>query len=132
MKENVVSAVDFPGSSRIHVGLAVSDLERSKRFYQTLFGRAPTKERPGYAKFEPTDPSVNLSLNQAGPGATSKALPPLRSPSKVIVCGGGGGRALPRCGTATKGGGSRQHAATPCKIRSGSMIRTGTNGKSSW
>ncbi len=75
MKENVVSAVDFPGSSRIHVGLAVSDLERSKRFYQTLFGRAPTKERPGYAKFEPTDPSVNLSLNQAGPGATSKALP---------------------------------------------------------
>ena len=75
MKENHASAVDFAGASRIHIGLAVRDLERSKRFYQTLFGQAPTKERPGYAKFEPSEPLVNLSLNQADPGAATRALP---------------------------------------------------------
>lgn len=75
MTENHASAVDFPGSSRIHIGLAVRDLERSKRFYQTLFGAAPTKERPSYAKFEPSEPSVNLSLNQADRDALSKGLP---------------------------------------------------------
>ena len=75
MKENHASAVDFPGSSRIHIGLAVRDLERSKRFYQTLLGQAPTKERPGYAKFEPSEPSVNLSLDQADHGAASQAVP---------------------------------------------------------
>ncbi len=56
--------VDFPNNSRIHVGLAVTDLERSKQFYRALFGTEPVKERPGYVKFESTDPSVNLSLNQ--------------------------------------------------------------------
>ena len=75
MKQNHASAVEFPGSSRIHIGLAVRDLERSKRFYQTLFGQAPTKERPGYAKFEPSEPSVNLSLNQADLGTRSRAVP---------------------------------------------------------
>lgn len=58
------SAVEFPGQYRLHVALNVSDLEASKRFYSLLFGVAPSKERPRYAKFEPTDPSVNLSLNE--------------------------------------------------------------------
>ena len=62
---NGLSAVEFPGTSRIHVGLAVSDLSRSKEFYRTLFGIDPAKERPGYVKFEPPDPSVNLTLNEA-------------------------------------------------------------------
>ena len=58
------SAVEFPGNSRIHVALAATDLAASKRFYETLFGEAPTKEREGYVKFEPQDPSVNLTLNE--------------------------------------------------------------------
>ncbi len=58
------SAVDFPGSFRVHVALNVSNLEASKKFYEMLLGTAPSKERPRYAKFEPTDPSVNLSLNE--------------------------------------------------------------------
>ncbi|WP_145052751.1 ArsI/CadI family heavy metal resistance metalloenzyme [Lignipirellula cremea] len=58
------SAVDFPGQFRLHVALNVSDVERSKAFYTLLLGTGPSKERPRYAKFEPTDPSVNLSLNQ--------------------------------------------------------------------
>jgi catechol 2,3-dioxygenase-like lactoylglutathione lyase family enzyme len=75
MTNNAQSAVDFPGSYRIHMGLAVSDLEKSKRFYETLFGQPPTKERPGYAKFEPADPSVNLSLNQSKLDRGVKSLP---------------------------------------------------------
>ena len=58
------SAVEFTGKTRIRVGLAVTDTDRSKQFYRTLFGIEPVKERPGYVKFEPADPSVNLTLNE--------------------------------------------------------------------
>lgn len=42
----------------------VRDLKQSVRFYHVLFAQEPTKTRPGYAKFEVADPSVNLSLNE--------------------------------------------------------------------
>jgi catechol 2,3-dioxygenase-like lactoylglutathione lyase family enzyme len=58
------SAVQFATPKRIHIGLPVQNLERSLRFYSALFGQAPTKTRPGYAKFEVADPPVNLSLNE--------------------------------------------------------------------
>ena len=58
------TAVDFPGNRRIHIGLAVKDLKRSRRFYEILFGEPPTKQRPGYVKFEPESPSINLLLNE--------------------------------------------------------------------
>ncbi len=58
------SAIKFPGASRVHIGLAVSDLARSRAFYKTLLGIYPTKERPGYIKFESEDPSVNLTLHE--------------------------------------------------------------------
>ena len=61
---NGQSAVSFPGNSRVHIALAVADLQRSRTFYETLLGVPPTKERPGYVKFEPQDPSVNLTLNE--------------------------------------------------------------------
>lgn len=58
------TAVDFPGTSRIHIALATQSLGPAKAFYEVLFGVAPTKIRPGYVKFEPADPSVNLTLNE--------------------------------------------------------------------
>jgi catechol 2,3-dioxygenase-like lactoylglutathione lyase family enzyme len=59
------SAVEFATASRVHVALAVRNLERSKAFYRTLFGQGPTKERPRYAKFEVAEPPVNLAINEA-------------------------------------------------------------------
>ena len=65
------SAVQFPGQRRIHIALAVQDLQRSQTFYETLLGVAPAKQRPGYVKFEPQDPSVNLTLNEVSNAGTS-------------------------------------------------------------
>jgi len=56
-------AAIFPTERRAHVGLAVRDLDASVAFYRALLDAPPTKRRPGYAKFEPQDPSLNLTLN---------------------------------------------------------------------
>ena len=68
------SAVQFAPASRIHIALAVADLEKSVAFYRALFGQGPTKARPGYAKFEVAEPPVNLALNAVG-GATGPTNP---------------------------------------------------------
>lgn len=60
------SAVSFATERRIHLGLAVRNVERSAAFYRTLFEQPPTKTRPGYAKFDVAEPPVNLSLNEVG------------------------------------------------------------------
>ena len=75
IKTKGVSAVEFPGSARVHVGLASSDLERSEAFYTLLLGEEPTKKRPGYVKYEPHEPSVNLTLNQVREGGPQKGGP---------------------------------------------------------
>ena len=49
---------------RPHLALTVSDVERSIPFYRALFGIEPTKVRPGYAKFEVSDPALNFTLNE--------------------------------------------------------------------
>jgi catechol 2,3-dioxygenase-like lactoylglutathione lyase family enzyme len=47
---------------KFHASLNVSDLGRSVRFYAALFGVAPAKHYPDYAKFETDDPPLVLSL----------------------------------------------------------------------
>lgn len=49
---------------RVHVALAVSNLDLSTAFYERMFGLAPVKKRPGYAKFELTEPRLNFTLNE--------------------------------------------------------------------
>jgi catechol 2,3-dioxygenase-like lactoylglutathione lyase family enzyme len=49
-----------------HVSLNVSNIEASVSFYQKAFGVPATKRRPGYAKFDLLEPSLNLSM-QEGP-----------------------------------------------------------------
>lgn len=65
------SAVQFPTPTRVHIALAVADVERATAFYSALLSQPATKRRPGYAKFEVFDPPVNLALNE-----TPDAAPP--------------------------------------------------------
>jgi catechol 2,3-dioxygenase-like lactoylglutathione lyase family enzyme len=58
---------------RVHIGLNVSDLERSVHFYRAMFGMDPVKWKPGYAKFDVAEPALNLTLNE-GEGMTRGAL----------------------------------------------------------
>lgn len=49
---------------RIHMGLAVSNVEKSLAFYRALLGVEPSKVKPGYAKLECDAPAINLTLNE--------------------------------------------------------------------
>lgn len=62
--EEKKSAVEFATTTRVHVSINTSNVERSLPFYRTLFGQEPTKVRPGYAKFEVAEPPVNFTLNE--------------------------------------------------------------------
>ena len=48
---------------KVHVALNVNDLEESVKFYRAMFGVDPVKFKPGYAKFDIAEPSLNLTLN---------------------------------------------------------------------
>jgi catechol 2,3-dioxygenase-like lactoylglutathione lyase family enzyme len=48
-----------------HVSLNVSNVDASVAFYEKAFGVPATKRRPGYAKFDLTSPSLNLSMVEA-------------------------------------------------------------------
>lgn len=48
-----------------HVSLNVTDIDASVAFYQKAFGAPPTKRRPGYAKFDLEQPSLNLTMQVA-------------------------------------------------------------------
>ena len=48
-----------------HVSLNVSNIDASVAFYEKAFNVAVTKRRPGYAKFDLAEPSLNLSMVEA-------------------------------------------------------------------
>lgn len=58
------SVASFPGKSRIHISLNVTNLNQSLRFYMHFFGLEPAKVREGYAKFDLQDPPINFSINE--------------------------------------------------------------------
>lgn len=51
---------------RLHVHVSVADFGRSIRFYSTLFGVAPTVEKPDYAKWMLEDPRMNFAISERG------------------------------------------------------------------
>jgi catechol 2,3-dioxygenase-like lactoylglutathione lyase family enzyme len=53
-------------TKKIHLALNVNDVERSVKFYSAMFGTDPVKWKPGYAKFDITEPPLNLTLNYSG------------------------------------------------------------------
>jgi catechol 2,3-dioxygenase-like lactoylglutathione lyase family enzyme len=48
---------------RLHVHVAVDDLERSIGFYSTLFSTRPSVTKPDYAKWMLDDPKVNFAIS---------------------------------------------------------------------
>jgi len=51
---------------RLHLHIAVDDLNRSIGFYSTLFGAGPSVVKDDYAKWMLEDPRVNLAISQRG------------------------------------------------------------------
>jgi len=49
---------------RLHVHVGVSDLERSIRFYSTLFGAEPSVVKADYAKWMLDEPRVNFAISE--------------------------------------------------------------------
>ena len=54
---------------KVHIHLHVSDLAKSRTFYETFFGTGPVKEKPGYVKFLPDLAPINLALSVGGGAA---------------------------------------------------------------
>ena len=48
-----------------HVSLNISNIDASVAFYEKVFGISATKRRPGYAKFDLQEPSLNLTMQEA-------------------------------------------------------------------
>jgi catechol 2,3-dioxygenase-like lactoylglutathione lyase family enzyme len=54
-------------NAKVHVHMHVSDLGKSRAFYEAFFGGSPVKVKPGYVKFLPALGPVNLALSEGGP-----------------------------------------------------------------
>jgi len=53
-------------SAKVHLHMHVSDLSKSRDFYERFLGGAPVKVKPGYVKFLPEWAPVNLALSEGG------------------------------------------------------------------
>jgi catechol 2,3-dioxygenase-like lactoylglutathione lyase family enzyme len=51
---------------RLHVHVAVDNLEQSIGFYSTLFAAQPSVTKPDYAKWMLDDPKVNFAISARG------------------------------------------------------------------
>jgi catechol 2,3-dioxygenase-like lactoylglutathione lyase family enzyme len=51
---------------RLHIHVAVEDLQTSIRFYSQLFAAQPSLQKPDYAKWVLEDPRVNFAISQRG------------------------------------------------------------------
>lgn len=52
--------------SRLHIHIAVDDIEQNIRFYTALFGNPPSVAKPDYAKWDLADPAVNFAISRRG------------------------------------------------------------------
>lgn len=51
---------------RLHVHVAVGDIEKSTEFYSALFGSQPTVQKTDYVKWMLDDPRVNFAISARG------------------------------------------------------------------
>jgi catechol 2,3-dioxygenase-like lactoylglutathione lyase family enzyme len=57
-------------SAKVHLHMSVSDLGKSREFYERFLGASPVKVKPGYVKFLPDWAPVNLALSSGGASQT--------------------------------------------------------------
>ena len=73
---------------KVHVALNTPRFDESVRFYRTFLGLEPVKLKPGYAKFDVTEPALNLTLNASaaqGPGEGALNHLGIQVPSTAAV-----------------------------------------------
>jgi catechol 2,3-dioxygenase-like lactoylglutathione lyase family enzyme len=51
---------------RMHLHVAVDNIQQSVQFYSALFGASPTVEKPDYAKWMLETPHVNFAISSRG------------------------------------------------------------------
>jgi catechol 2,3-dioxygenase-like lactoylglutathione lyase family enzyme len=56
-------------AAKVHVSLNASDVEKSRAYYEALFGQKAHKVRPGYVNFDLSEPPLKLALNQSRAGS---------------------------------------------------------------
>ena len=49
--------------SRLHIHIAVDELDKNIAFYTALFGSQPSVSKPDYAKWQLEDPQVNFAIS---------------------------------------------------------------------
>ena len=54
-------------SAKVHLHMHVSDLSKSRAFYEKFLGGDPVKVKQGYVKFLPAWAPVNLAMSTGGP-----------------------------------------------------------------
>jgi catechol 2,3-dioxygenase-like lactoylglutathione lyase family enzyme len=72
---------------KVHVHMTVSNLEKSRAFYETFFGVTPVKVKPGYVKFLPAFGPLNLALSEGTPASPGGHVDHMgiQVPSQAIV-----------------------------------------------
>jgi catechol 2,3-dioxygenase-like lactoylglutathione lyase family enzyme len=61
-------------NTKTHLSLNVRNVAASVDFYRRMFAVEPLKQRPGYAKFDVTEPPLNLALNEVPGVSRSEGL----------------------------------------------------------
>src|SRR4029453_14586307 len=59
-------------SAKVHLHLHVSDLTKSRQFYEKFLGSGPVKVKDGYVKFLPSWAPAHLALSTGGPGGARR------------------------------------------------------------
>ena len=75
-------------SAKVHLHMHVSDLTKSREFYEKFLGGSPVKVKQGYVKFLPEWAPVNLALStghHAGEGVVNHVGVQVDSPATVTA-----------------------------------------------
>ena len=72
---------------RLHIHIAVSDLESSTRFYSSLFNSEPAVMKDDYVKWMLDDPRVNFAIsNRSSKDRLQNAELPMRTEENTACC----------------------------------------------